>query len=300
MFFLSIDVGIKNLAVCLFSIRRSPDPLPPNLELELVRWDVIDLSSECAAAKCHIETCKTAPVFQKHATLYCRKHSKASGYVPGPAGLTPARLNRKKAPGLWALAGECGLDVPATAKKADLVTALTAHRHQRCLDPVAPRVNASKMDLSEVGKNLKRKLGQMFSEYDIAHVAIENQIGPLAIRMKTIQGMLMQYFIMVSDHVVVHSVSSSRKLTVAVAVPAEIEQEADGGSPPINSKGSSKKGYVERKKLGVARCRAYLADYSAQWTDHFNAHKKKDDLADAFLQGVWVIQNVPGVVGDGL
>ena len=27
------------------------------------------------------------------------------------------------------------------------------------------------------------------------------------------------------------------------------------------------------------------------WIEHFNTHKKKDDLADSFLQGLWFIKN---------
>ena len=27
------------------------------------------------------------------------------------------------------------------------------------------------------------------------------------------------------------------------------------------------------------------------WKSHFEDHKKKDDLADSFLQGIWYIEN---------
>ena len=31
-------------------------------------------------------------------------------------------------------------------------------------------------------------------------------------------------------------------------------------------------------------------NYLNEWEEHFNKHKKKDDLADSFLQGLWYIK----------
>ncbi len=36
---------------------------------------------------------------------------------------------------------------------------------------------------------------------------------------------------------------------------------------------------------------ALLSARISELTEHFNTHKKKDDLADAFLQGLWFIKN---------
>ena len=54
-----------------------------------------------------------------------------------------------------------------------------------------------------LGRNLKTKFDLIFNEYassenelSIDAVVIENQIGPLAGRMKMLQGMIAQYFIM--------------------------------------------------------------------------------------------------------
>ena len=47
---------------------------------------------------------------------------------------------------------------------------------------------------------------------DITHVVIENQLSPIANRMKTIQGMLAQYFIMIDENIDIQFISSSNKL----------------------------------------------------------------------------------------
>jgi hypothetical protein len=45
--------------------------------------------------------------------------------------------------------------------------------------------------------------------------------------------------------------------------------------------------------LGIAKCLETISANSNYFDklDYFNAHKKKDDLADSFLQGIWYLKN---------
>ena len=65
---------------------------------------------------------------------------------------------------------------------------------------------------------------------DVQCVIVENQIGPLALRMKTLQGMIMQHFIE-KECQIVEEVSPLNKLKEF-----------------INNKKTS---YSERKKMGI-------------------------------------------------
>ena len=51
--------------------------------------------------------------------------------------------------------------------------------------------------------------------------------------------------------------------------------------------------YGERKKLSIEIVKNQLNDNIKleKWIDIFNNHKKKDDLADSFLQGLWYLNN---------
>jgi hypothetical protein len=51
--------------------------------------------------------------------------------------------------------------------------------------------------------------------------------------------------------------------------------------------------YKERKKLSIDIVRKQFETNNklCKWTDVFNTHKKKDDLADSFLQGLWYLNN---------
>ena len=88
--------------------------------------------------------------------------------------------------------------------------------------------------------------------------------------MKTIQGMIAQYFIMcgIQDVTFVSSVNKLKAFT-------DMDQ--------------NKTEYKDRKKLGIEVTKGIIANMK-DWTPFFLAHKKKDDLADSFLQGIWFLQ----------
>jgi hypothetical protein len=50
--------------------------------------------------------------------------------------------------------------------------------------------------------------------------------------------------------------------------------------------------YKDRKKLGIVKTQETLQHNKnfSYYLDYFNTHKKKDDLADSFLQGLWFIK----------
>ena len=84
---------------------------------------------------------------------------------------------------------------------------------QRCYEPIvtSKKVNANDVDLICIGKSIKNLFNQLPDIETITHVLIENQISPIANRMKTIQGMIAQFFIM-NDIKDIEFVSASNKL----------------------------------------------------------------------------------------
>ena len=120
--------------------------------------------------------------------------------------------------------------------------------------------NASKLNMIEVGKKLFESLECI--HHPIEQIIIENQIGQNAIRMKMLQGMITFYFISKGMHQI-HYWNAGNKLKRFI---------------------STKTTYSQRKKLGVQITRDIIKESFLSQVTYFETHKKKDDLADCFLQ----------------
>ena len=132
-----------------------------------------------------------------------------------------------------------------------------------------------------IGRNIEHKFGEILGEHlpTIGTIIIENQIGPIANKMKTIQGMLAQYFIMKNNNISIDFISATNKLKDFM--------------PTATSDKSEKMDYKQRKKLGIQTCCNFVdTDHRFQlWATFLHKHQKKDDLSDCFLQGMWYIKH---------
>jgi hypothetical protein len=268
---LSIDVGIKNLAFCLFEKSKNFD------YFTITKWDTVNISEQethnCIAVDKNGIICNKPSKFTKGDNqCFCLKHAKKSNYkVPTP-DLKSSFINKQKIQKLYEIADKYNIVYDKKTKKADIIALINDYSLKNYLQEVQTK-KATDVDLYNIGKNIKTHFDKLFSQEDcIDYVIIENQIGPLAIRMKTIQGMLVQYFVMCPVEVKhVEFISASNKLK------------------DCDIKDKSK--YSDRKKLGIAKCLETISANSnfSNNLDYFNAHKKKDDLADSFLQGLWFL-----------
>jgi len=127
--------------------------------------------------------------------------------------------------------------------------------------------NANKANMIDLGKKIFLLFEKQFTMH-FDEVIIENQIGPSAIRMKNIQGMITMYFIQKGSEVFYWS--SGNKLRFFK---------------------SKKTTYKERKKLGILITESIIKEFYPEHI-YFSKHKKKDDLADCFLQLVdYLVKN---------
>ena len=272
---LSIDVGIKNLAFCLFCNNDTT-----NHSFLIKKWNVVDLStSEEVVKKCCGKEkkgpCLKPAKYTKNNQCFCIKHAKKEKYVLPSGDLKSSYINKQKLQKLIDIVAK--YKIPSIAekpKKSDLVSLITDFAKENCYEELV-KTSAADVDLITIGKNIKLKFDNLFlEEANIDYVIIENQISPIANRMKTIQGQIVQYFIMSGINVAyIEFISASNKLK---------EFESD-----------DKTEYKDRKKLGIAKTQEIVQhnENFSNMLDYFNTHKKKDDLADSFLQGLWFIKN---------
>ena len=264
---LSIDVGMKNLAVCLFSITD-------NIEYKIKLWDVLNLCEEqnfiCGEKNKKCLPCNKNAKFFKNDKFYCKIHAKNKNFKIPPPELNPIKFKKIKIKNLKELAQKYQIEFEKKIKKDDLLLKITNYVDEHYFDYISIK-KTKDMNLVQYGRNLKKKFNEIFKDIPIDGVIVENQIGPLAMRMKTLQGMIMQHFIE-KNIPLVEEVSASNKLKEFI--------------------GNKKTTYSERKKLSINFTREIISkdNLLSPWLEIFNKHKKKDDLADSFLQGRWYLK----------
>ncbi len=261
---LSFDVGIKNLAYCLIDIQKD------NM-ISIIKWNVIDLSVvNTPQYKCHYPNCISNPSFSYNDTYLCKKHAreKKAIYLKDIFPLKsissrPICILREKCQQLNLLHEQSETKL----KKKDYIQKLQKYINEKCLVPCSTK-NANEISLIDIGKRIMEYFDTLLQNQNIDIVLIENQISPIANRMKCIQGMISQYFIM--KHISkIEFVSSINKLKYFI---------------------QHKLTYKERKKesiqimLSLFHKDNFFSNDHKKWEDYFLNNKKKDDLADSFLQ----------------
>lgn len=273
---ISFDVGIKNLAFCLFE--------KSSCDFKITKWDTIDISTTEEKNLCQfIEKnvlCNKSSKFRKDNTCYCLKHSKKQSLQIPKQEQKQSFINKQKLTKLYEIADNHNIKYEAKIKKTNLIELINNHIHNNYFEPIES-IKANEVDLYKIGLNIKIKLNKLLEKEErIDYVIIENQIGPIATRMKTIQGMIVQYFIM--SHIEVKHIefiSATNKLKVLNNKENNIKEVSNT--------------YNNRKKQGIEKCLEIISTNNnfEDRLDYFKQHKKKDDLSDAFLQGIWFIEN---------
>lgn len=287
---ISIDVGIKNLAYCMLEL----DQLNANV-VNIIEWDVVNLCGE--KPKCNYAKCIKDAKYYKHETMFCNKHASESikkfnyPFIIPPDDLLDnkiKKLSKKEIEGLIVKyiieTSSCEEENVETnesiihdncvsnkkqkpSTKNGLIDRLKEYRDKTCLNIVSES-KANDFDLIKLGISIREKFNNKLDVSNIDAVVIENQISPLANRMKSLQGMIAQYFIMKDIYNIIFY-SASNKLKSVI-------------------ESSTSTTYKERKAISISHTTDILENYDVlnAWLSYFLNHKKKDDLADSFLQGV--------------
>lgn len=267
MIILSIDVGIKNLAVCCFEVDCQ------NKTQNIIDWDVHDLCGQ-NNFKCLFETkngkkCNKNAKYIKNDLYCCKTHANSSKYFIPTSEMNIKNLKKKRISELYVLAKSYNIEHEDKIGKSELLKLFEDHIKDNYFDIIAP-VKIDDIHMITMGRNINRIFTEKYKKLNIDLVLIENQISPIANKMKTIQGMIAQYFIM-SSLSEIEFISSINKLK-------DFE----------NCKNLS---YKERKSKSIEICRHEISSSDPDFVSVFDNSNKKDDLSDSYLQGIWYIKN---------
>ena len=174
-------------------------------------------------------------------------------------------------------------------KKDILIKNINEYLKDKVLDNISS-ISANDMTLVQMGITLVKEFDKILDLEHIDQIVIENQISPIANRMKTLQGMIAQYFIM-RDKSTISFISSVNKLKVFSKENNDANITILAGSSNYAPSNYAPSNYGERKKQGIKIVKELLEknNINNEWLDIFLNHKKKDDLADSFLQGAWFL-----------
>jgi len=265
---LSFDVGIKNMAYCILEIDSS--------NISIIDWSVINLMDETVSHTCTViqknkKSCKSKAKYFLN-NYYCEKHAKSSDILINDSRFSSSKINKMKKNELIEFIDKYNFKINKDQNKDSLVKETNEYINKNLLQKIKiNKKTASEMDLISIGKNMKQKMN-IPSFQDIDLVLIENQISPIATRMKTIQGMLAQFFIMINENIQIQFISSKNKL-----------KGLETNYENITSQ------YKQHKKDAIFYTNNILEKHFPSWK-HIMESSKKADLADAFLQGLMYIK----------
>ena len=324
---MSFDVGIKNMAYCIINLDSNINGF------SIIDWNILNLmekESETITCNCILEPtgskkkqllakqsapkiCGKKAKYEKNERTYCEKHALKCSHMMPSKECSPASLKKMKLADIISICAQQHITIDTkTFTKQMIVDVLNVHFEKNMLNPIkeSRKKTAGDTDLICIGRNMKILLDQISDIGEITHVIIENQISPIANRMKTIQGMLAQYFIMRgSPEIMIEFVSSANKLKGFTPNIAKKDTTSVSnllmGEPESNKKGKDEKEtretngkdplkekYKQHKQDSIIICSQFLNknEHLKGWITSMNS-PKKDDLADCFLQGIWYLKH---------
>lgn len=311
MILISFDIGIKNMAYCIFNVSGSGSKVEqekePEIEFNILDWNIMNLmdvsettEEDIPICNCILEPkkqskkkplenliikkCNLKAKYKKNENYYCEKHAQKSNFLLPKKEFSLNHLKKLKIEDLHILSKKYLLYENNVHKnKKELIDFIVHFFENKCLESIVKKKkkSANEIDLISIGRNMTKILDKTPYMDKITHVIIENQISPIANRMKTIQGMLSQYFIMKGSPNI-EFISSSNKLK---GFSIESKEKPD-------TEKTDKQNYKKHKTDGIQVCSLFLEknENLKKW-GHCLLNIKKDDYADSFLQGIWYLKN---------
>jgi len=270
MLVLSFDIGIKNLAYCLLNVEKKFEG--KLIHHSIIKWNIINMC-ETKELNCNFEQknkkiCGKKAFFSKdNNNYYCKLHSKNIDGELKDLSIRKCHLFGKKS--------KCKRN--ASYYKNDLEVCTGCYKKQK-----------DKSDFYKIQKTGKANIDQDFftllskklddeldDELEVIpdFVILENQPAFKNPRMKSVQIFLFTYFFMKhrNTQIKIEFFNAGKKLEV---YEGEILQ-------------TGKTGYANTKALGIKYANEIIKKEKSDFPkDYLSAFKKKDDLADAYLQGL--------------
>jgi len=286
---LSWDVGIINLAYCLIDFESES-------KWNIIDWGIINLTDR-DKIKCDI--CKKNPTFSQDINneikYYCKTHSKkVNQTAPGFESFFDEIQNNSDKLNCCCLFK----NEPCTKKiKYKYCNNYYCNTHAKSeYKKIQNKYKLKKISKKSVGSmsidvlrlKLISELEKKTNLLNVKTVLIENQPTLRNPKMKAISSTIYDYYLI--RGIFDKERTNSNIESVKYMSPSNKLKLAEDGDTQklIKLKGDQAKTYKLTKSLGIKYCRKMIDKYD-DWKTFFDNTKKKDDLADCFLQGMYYL-----------
>jgi len=284
---LSWDVGIINLAYCMIEYE--------NENWKILDWGIINLTNR---EKMICSNCgKNASFYtdiSDNIIYYCKRHTPKDLTTPEFVDYFTENKTEKC---IWKTdKNECNNN----SKYKNLENHCYCNTHSKSI--------YKKVKIQYEIKPLKKKSVSCISTDDLKYkliqsleyrksfleanvVLIENQPSMKNPKMKSISSTIYDYFLI--RGIFDKNITKSNITRVKFMSPSNKLKLADEGDTKklVKLKGNDAKTYKLTKSLGIKYCKEMIEPFE-NWKTVFNEHKKKDDLADSFLQGMYYFNDM--------
>ena len=305
---LSWDIGIKNLAYCWVEYVEDKDVF------RVLNWEIINLMTPevkeeplyCTCYKRDDKKCEKKATWYHTESYqtYCQTHRKkveSNLLVEIKKNTCSHILVNKKV--------RCSKKIKYVSDNP-LVGYCEAHNTKYCEEGInlvkVEKKKKSKNEIEEISTNLISELDKRSEMWDSDYILIENQPAFKNPKMKSVQMILYTYYLMRSK---LDGNRPTQKICFLMAnnklkVKLDTPEHKDEITTKIHQKTKDK--YRRHKLLSQKFCEWFLQQENElvspqitfpkiiedkNWLEHYQNHKKKDDLADTYLMCVYGQQN---------
>jgi hypothetical protein len=303
---LSFDVGVIHLAYCLLTQKEFINVDGTiKVDWDILDWNNIDLTNR-NEQKCQCgANAKLFNSIKNETNYYCKTHGKKVEIVVKEFDQCFKECDNKKESNCKYQIGSgtnikvCGKSAKYYQTNNDVIDNIcTTHAKQKYKSDIKSSQlkpfklkNSNTLNFDDVKYSLIMELEKRNNLLIADYVVIENQPSLKNPRMKSIASTLYDYYLI--RGIIDKTRTNSNITQVKFMSPSNKLKLADDGDTKqlIKAKLTDEtKSYKLTKSLGIKYC-LILTNHLENWQKHFNSHKKKDDLADAFLQGAYFYSN---------
>ena len=284
---LGFDVGIKNLAFCI--VEKQDDKFVINDHIN--NWNIINLTEQ-DKLKCEFNGCinqiSNNAIVNTTCRYYCTKHKlyHKAILLKEPINFTEDNSNLKCSHSCSCKTKAKWIDNNNNYCPKHKVINEKRLEKERTL--IKYKTFVKDFTIHDLKLILLQKLDtykDIFLQVDI--VCIENQPAFKNPTMKAISDVLYTWFMV--RGLIEKELNNSIISKITFFAPSnklKIANNKDDNNEQIEN---STNKYKKTKELGITNCLEFI-NYNQEYVDHLNSFKKKDDLCDAFLHGVYYIE----------